>query len=122
MTKNQFGMDDVREYLGKIKTLDEATIEDMAKEIRTTSSCIVVDREDMKSSLFQFSILGTRKSFFIGVETADLEYIQVEIPFKRFISGNFSDNCLYAEKQLISNARALAAMLLKAADKMKHEI
>lgn len=112
---------DIIEALKGVKTLENATLEEMATEIHATSTCVVVDSDDIKKAGRGIEIHnGKILTFIDGIARADHK---IECSFRQFISQNV-EAAWQGETadQFVKDARMLAGMLVRAANRIEREL
>ena len=108
------------EALEEVKTLEDATLEEMDMEIRKTSSCILVDADGIKEARNWIEIHnGKIGTFFECVSGDDLK---IECSFRQLVSQNIrAAHQGDTAAQFVKDARLLASMLEKAAKRVERK-
>lgn len=119
--KTKLTLNQIANMLGDITELSEATLEEMDDELRKTSTCIVLDKDEIKSGKDNMVLRnGKIGCFFMDLKD---ECLDVEVPIRHFIKSSIDD--AYQDdmpERFVSEARQLAKMLNSAANKVERAI
>jgi hypothetical protein len=111
----------LKDMLNGVKTLADATIEEMDEELRKTSTCIVVDKDEVRSAGKEMALRnGKVGCYFLDVNDG---LWNQEVPLRRFIKSSI-EGAYEDEKpeRFVSDARDLARMLTAAANRVERDI